>query len=133
MNHRTCSLFAYGGTVAAALLGTALLAGTAHAEGPQGMPEPSFADAGSSRSRADVQAEVLSARLSSAGTEWAMQQGATVQPGSYSRAQAKADFIAHRDQVAAMTSEHGGGNPFGGATVHLPGPVYARGAARLSQ
>jgi hypothetical protein len=132
MNTRTSSIFAFSATAAAAVLGTFVMAGSAHAEGPQGEASPVQTTPRVSRPRAEVQAEVMAhrAQLTSSASEWTMQQGPAREPSGYTRAQAQADFIAHREEVQAMTSEHGGGNGFGRTGVHIPGPVYAGNASR---
>jgi hypothetical protein len=129
MNHRIHSILVFGGTLAAAVLGAAAMTGPAWAEGPIGESTPFT----STRTAAEVQAELIANRhlLSSSGSEWAMQQGEPRHPASgYTSAQARADYIASRDEVRAMNSEDGGSGYFARSNVRTPGPLYAGDLAR---
>ena len=107
MNRRLVSAIASSSTVIAAF--ATLTAGSAIAEGPIAAPDTTpFV---SSRSRAEVQAEVMSNRdtVTAAGIEWRLQ--ANEPKGLMSdrtRAQATAEYIGSRDQVHALTSEDSG-------------------------
>ena len=128
MNHRIASFLGFAGSVAAASLAAALVTGNALAEGPIEQPAPFVG----SRTRAEVQAEVLQGRaqLSSYGGEWKHQQQAALQASSgYTRQQAQAEYLAAREEVRAMTAEHGGSGYF----AHVPmrtRPTMIAGEAR---
>jgi hypothetical protein len=104
MNHRIASTLAFTGSVAAATVAAALMSGNALAETPT-IDDTKFV---SSRSRAEVRDEVLAAHLSSAGGEWSGQQTAPFMSNGLTRAQARSDYIAARDEVMARNSEGGG-------------------------
>lgn len=125
MDHRFSSILVYSATVAAAMLGAAAMTGSAHAEGPIGDASP-FAG---SQSRAEVRAELLRDRtlVSSHATEWTLQANPLPQPGSgYTRAQARADYVASREEVRAMNSEGGGAGYFARSITRTPATVMAR-------
>jgi hypothetical protein len=127
MNQRQSSIFAFAGTLAAAVLGAAAMTGTARAEGPLEGNAPFT----SSRTRAEVQAELMQNRVSSYATEYALQRGEPVHAASgYTRAQARADYIASRDEVQAMTSEHGGAGHFARGPMRTSGTLLARDVER---
>ncbi|WBY00344.1 hypothetical protein PE066_12760 [Ramlibacter tataouinensis] len=130
MNRRLVSALAYGSTVAAATLASALMTASANAETPL-VDTPPFV---STRSRADVRAEVMSQRdmLTAAGGEWAS-QGNMPQPrtSQLTRAQVTADYIASRDAVRAFTSEDSGSaylaqHPMGSRATLLAGREETR-------
>jgi hypothetical protein len=107
MNQRISSTLGYIGSVAAAVLAASLMSGNALAEGPIEVLPP-FAG---SLSRAEVQAQVVDDRghVTSYASEWTQQQDRSLHRISgYTRQQARADFIAARDQVHAMTAEDSG-------------------------
>jgi hypothetical protein len=108
MNHRIASALAYLGTVTAATLAAALMSGnTAMAEGPIEVMAPFVG----TLSRAEVRAELMNKReqATSFASEWTLQQDPTAHAASgYTREQARADYIAAREQVHAMTAEDGG-------------------------
>ena len=95
MNQRHSSIFTFAGTLATAVLGAAIMTGSARAEGPIGESSPFV----SSKTRAEVQAELMQDRsqVSSYATEWRHQQGPRLASNDYTRAQATADYIASRD------------------------------------
>lgn len=112
MHQRITSTLAFLGTVAAATLAAAAMSGNARAEGPI----EDFRPATGALSRDQVKAELMARRqeLTSYASEWKLQQHAQpqqharLQPASgYTRAQARAEYIAARDEVRAMTSEGG--------------------------
>ncbi|RYF15080.1 MAG: DUF4148 domain-containing protein [Comamonadaceae bacterium] len=125
MNHRQSSIFAFAGTLAAAVLGAAAMTGTARAEGPLEGNAPFT----SSRTRAEVQAELMQNRgqVSSYASEYALQRGEPVHAASgYTRSQARAEYIASRDQVQAMNSEHGGAGYFARGPMRPSGTLLAQ-------
>jgi hypothetical protein len=105
--NRLASTLAYAGSVAAATLAAGLMARPALAETPTIDTTPFV----STRTRAEVRAEVMAARpqISAAGGEYALQQVAP-QPHAtaLTREQVKAEFMAARDQVRAMHAEDSG-------------------------
>jgi hypothetical protein len=123
MNQRIASI-AYLGSVAAALLAAALMSGNAFAEGPI-EPNPPFT---SMRTRAEVQAEVTNDRshVTSYESEWTLEQNASLPvASSITRAEARADYIAAREQVQVMNAEHGGSGYFGRIVPHPHATVLA--------
>ncbi|HYE40855.1 MAG TPA: DUF4148 domain-containing protein [Ramlibacter sp.] len=124
MNHRHSSIIAFGSTLVAAVLGAAAMTGTARAEGPLEGNAPFT----SSRTRAEVQAELMQGRsqVSSYANEYVTQRSEPVQAASgYTRAQARADYIASRDQVQAMNAEHGGAGYFAVGPMRASGTLLA--------
>jgi hypothetical protein len=108
------------------MLAAAIMTGNARAEGPIGESAPFVGG----RTRAEVQAELMTDRhlVTSYASEWTLQQNGQ-QPGSgYTRAQARADYIAAREQVHAMNSEHGGSGQVAPVAMRTPGNLFARSA-----
>ena len=129
MNQRIASIAAYIGSVAVATLAAAIMSGNAFAEGPLDDSRAPFVSA---RSRAEVQAELAGERqdVTSYASEWVLQQGESPAFASgYTRAQARADYIAARDQVRAMTAEDGGSFYL----AHMAAPVRAGSMLASSQ
>ena len=125
MDHRSTSILAFSATVAAAMLGAAVITGSAHAEGPIGDTSP-FAG---SRSRAEVRTELMQGRMqvTAHASEWTLQGNPQVHARSgYTRDQARAGYIASRDEVRAMNSESGGAGYFARSTVRTPTTLAAR-------
>lgn len=122
MNRIAYSL-AHGTTLLAAGLAASLLgAADARAEGPiVSAPTTPFV---STRSRAEVRAEVINNReaVSAAGTEWALNQH-TFQPGpgGPTRAQVAAEYIGAREEVHARTGEDSGSAYLGSPAAGMPG------------
>lgn len=106
MNQRIASALAFACSVAAATLAATAMSSTAWADDITIDTTPFV----SQRSRAEVRAEVLAnrAKLSSAGNEWVAQQSEPLPASGLTRAQARADYIASRDEVMARNSEGGG-------------------------
>ncbi|GAB3669246.1 hypothetical protein [Ramlibacter alkalitolerans] len=108
MKASLASTFAYLGSVAAATLAAAaFMTGEARAEGPIEVL-PAFTG---TLSRAEVRSALMAhpAQLTSAASEWRLQQGETLMAGSSTtRAQVRAEYIASREQVRAMNGEDGG-------------------------
>lgn len=83
----------------------------------------------SSRTRGEVQQELLGqARQVRAGaTEWSLQQGAVLK-GKVTAAEVRADFVANRREVGALTAEDSGSSYFkmkplaGSGTAIMGGP-----------
>lgn len=125
MDYRFASTFAYLGSVAAATLAAALMSGNALAEGPIEGSAPFV----STRSAAEVRADVLQhrAQITSYASEYSMQQAAPLSTSGYTREQARADYIAARDEVRAMTAEDGGSGYHAAMTKRAPVTTLAGG------
>jgi hypothetical protein len=106
MTRRTFAAIAFSSSVAAATLAAIVMAGSALAETPTIDNTPFI----STKTRAEVQAELFSHRdqLSSSASEWFLQQNEARNVSGYTRQQARAEYIASREQVRAMNSEDGG-------------------------
>ena len=107
MQQRITSTFGFIGSVVAAALAAAVMTGSARAEGPIEQTKPFVG----SLSRAEVQAQVTGDRraVTSYASEYALQHEAPASGLSgYTREQARAAFIASREEVRAMTAEDGG-------------------------
>jgi hypothetical protein len=117
MNQRITSALAFACSVAAATLAATAMSSSAWADDITIDPTPFV----SQRSRAEVRAEMLAdrARLSSAGSEWIAQQSAPLAPSGLTRAQARADYIAAREEVLARNSEGGGSATMAAAPVRV--------------
>ncbi len=117
MNRRFVSAIASSSTAVAAF--ATLMAGSAIAESPlAGVDTTPFV---SSRSRAEVQAEVMGHRdaLTAAATEWNLQANVPKQLMSdRTRAQATAEYIGAREQVHALNSEDSGSAYFAQMPMH---------------
>jgi hypothetical protein len=108
MNRHFASALTFAASTAAVACAAAIASSSAYAESPLAVPATPFV---SSLSRAEVQAELMSQRatITAAGGEWTHQYNQVPQMNSgYTTAQAKADYIASRRQVMAMTSEDSG-------------------------
>jgi len=125
MNHRTASMLAYAGSVAAAALAATLMSGNALAEGP--LDYPPSAPFVSTRSRADVRAEVMQdrAQLGSYAVEWQLEQREPQVPTGYTHAQARSDYLAAREEVRAMTAEDSGSAWIAHSHVYVPRHIFA--------
>jgi len=107
MNHRIASAIAFASAVAVATIAAALLSSNAYADDPT-IDTTVFV---SSRSRADVRAEVMSqrAQLTAAGGEWTGQQNEQ-RPfqSAYTAAQVRSEYKAARNEVQMMNGEDSG-------------------------
>ena len=127
MDQRITSSFGFIGSVAAAALAAAVMTGNARAEGPIEDIKP----IAGMLTRAEVQAEVMNGHLSSYASEFALQQDTRLQGTSgYTRAQARADYIASRDEVRAMTAEDSGSQRLSHAPVRSSATAVAAGGLR---
>lgn len=121
MNRHLASALTFTGTVAAATLAAAVMTGNALAEGPIEGSRP-FAG---TLSRADVRAELMGDRsqVSDARGELATVHASAPRQmtSDYTRAQARADYIAARDEVRAMTAEDGGSSHIARASARAAG------------
>lgn len=126
MNRILASTLAITSTAAAALCVAAIASGNAYADDITIDNTPFV----SSRTRAEVQAEVMgqSELLRTASSEWSMNQ--VPQPQSaYTRAQAKAEYIASRSEVNALTAEDSGSSYFARLPRHMNTGVILAGSA----
>jgi hypothetical protein len=127
MNHRLASILGYVGSVAIATLGAALMGGhAARAEGPIEVLPPFVG----TLSRAEVRADLMAggAQATSYASEWGRQQSAPLDPTlGATREQVRADYIAAREQVHAMTAEDGGSSYFASAPVRTEVTLAASG------
>ena len=129
MDQRIASTLGYLGTVAAAVVAAVLMSGQARAEGPIEVLPP-FAG---SLTRAQVQAQVLQDRghVTSFASEWTLQQDPFLpRPGGFTREQARAGYIAAREQVHAMTAEDSGSSAMAQASARRPAITLAGGVRR---
>ena len=128
MNRNLASILTITTTTAAAVLAVAAMtAGTAYADDITVDNTPFV----SSRTRAEVQAEVMgqAEALRTASSEWSMNQAS--QPNSaYTSAQAKADYIATRSEVHALTAEDSGSSYFASLPRRMSTGVILAGSAR---
>lgn len=129
MNHHLASALTFAGTVAAATLAAAVMTGNALAEGPIESSAPFT----STLSRADVQGDLMSQRsqVTDARGELAMAATAPQQiTSAYTRAQARDEYIAARDEVRAMTAEDGGSSYISRAAARTANTMVAGSDAR---
>jgi hypothetical protein len=107
MNRHTSSVVAFSSCAAAAMLAATVMAGSARADDITIDNTPFV----STKTRTEVQAELFSQRdqVASSGYEWKLQRNQP-QPSvsGYTREQARAEYIASREQVHAMMSEDSG-------------------------
>jgi hypothetical protein len=119
MNRNLASTLTIAATAAAAFAMAALACNNAYADDITVDNTPFV----SSKTRAEVQAEVLGQSQSIASSEWSTQMNHTSQPMSdFTRAQATADYLASRDQVHALNAEDSGSSYF----ASLPRPMSDR-------
>lgn len=105
MTSRFASTAAFAGTVLAATAASALMAGGVRAE----TYSTQIRDFTGTRTRAEVRADMAGDRsLLAASNELSTQGQAQPMQSGYTRAQARADYIAARDEVRALTGEDSG-------------------------
>ncbi|KQT08108.1 hypothetical protein [Ramlibacter sp. Leaf400] len=123
--NRIASALAFASSAAAAALAAFAMSGSAYAETPT-IDTTKFT---SMRSRAEVRSEALAdrARLSSAGSEWLTQQSGPLPRSGMTRAQARAEYIADRDEVLARNSEIGDTSRFASAKGRATMPTMLAG------
>lgn len=129
MNSRFAHAFALA-TAAAAFASAALIASSpAYAEGPIVQDAPFVG----SRTRAEVQAELMSqpALLSASAREWTLQRNEPSRPsGAYTSEQARAQYVAGREEVRALTSEDSGSSYMAAQRMRIDGDIVVAGQAR---
>ena len=106
MNQRLASTFGFSGTVVAATLAAACMAGSAHAEYPS-MDIINFVG---TRTLADVRSEVMNDRalVSTASNEWTTSPRQQPMSTGLTRAEVQAEYLDARDEVRAITAEDSG-------------------------
>lgn len=129
MNRNLASALSITTTAAAVFAAAAIAAGNAYADDITIDNTPFV----STKTRAEVRAEVMgqSEFLRVASSEWSMQLSQETQPKStYTREQAKADYIAARDEVKARTAEDSGSSYFAALPRGSAPSVFMAGSAR---
>ena len=128
MNRNLASILTITTTTAAAILAVAAMtSGTAYADDITVDNTPFV----STKTRAEVRAEVMgqAEALRTASSEWSMNQAS--RPNSaYTSAQAKADYIASRSEVHALTAEDSGSSYLARLPRHMSTGVILAGSAR---
>lgn len=105
MTSRFASSAAFAGTVFAASIASALMAGGVRAE----TYPTDIRDFTGTLSRAEVRADMLADRaVFAASNELSTQTQLQALQSGYTRAQARADYLAARDEVRALTAEDSG-------------------------
>lgn len=105
MTSRFASTAAFAGTVLAASFASALMAGGVRAEAYP----TDIRDFTGTLSRAEVRADMLaSPAVFTASNELSTQSQVRPMQSGYTRAQARADYLAARDEVRALTAEDSG-------------------------
>jgi len=108
MTRHFASALTFAASTAAVVCAAVMASSSAYAESPLAVQATPFV---SSRTRADVRAELMGQRavITAAGGEWAQQHNQVPQLNSgYTTAQAKAEYLAARREVMALTSEDSG-------------------------
>jgi hypothetical protein len=116
-------------TTAAVACFAAMASSKAYAETPTIDTTPFV----STRTRAEVQAEVMSQRdlVTAAASEWVMQNNHVAQLKSgYTSEQAKSEYKTARDQVSAMNSEDSGSSYFARQAARANAGTVMAGPAR---
>ncbi|MDF2465278.1 MAG: hypothetical protein K0Q43_3513 [Ramlibacter sp.] len=126
MNRKLASALSITITAAAGLAAAAMASGNAYADDITIDTKPFI----STKTRAEVRAEVMGHTLTSAASEWAMQMNHAPQSQSaYTREQAKAEYIAARNEVSSRNAEDSGSSYFAtlrrgtGSAIITAGPV----------
>jgi hypothetical protein len=128
MEQSTTSTLNFIATVAAATLAATLMSSNARAEGPIEDYRPAV----SARSRAEVKAEMMMQRdqLTSYAMEWAQQQPGALLVSGTTREQVRADYVASRETVRAMTAEDSGSAYLAHQSARAPLTMTADAAMR---
>jgi len=109
MNRNLASTLSITTTAAAALAFAAIASSNAYADDITIDNTPFV----SSKTRAEVQAEVMGHSQTIASSEWSTQMNQAPQPMSgFTRAQATAGYLADRNQVNALNAEDSGSSYF---------------------
>lgn len=129
MNRHFAHALAFTATTAAVACAALIASSPAYAENPTVDDTPFV----STRSRAEVQAELMSQpELLSAGAhEWRMQRNEPSQLRSAStREQVRAQYLAAREEVRALTSEDSGSSYLAAQRMRMNGDTIVAGVAR---
>jgi hypothetical protein len=129
MNRKLASVLSITTTAAAVFAAAAIASGNAYADDITIDTTPFV----STKTRAEVRAEVMgqSEALRVASSEWSMQLNQAQQPNSgYTRAQAKAEYIAARNEVHARNSEDSGSSYFAALPRSMDSGVTMAGSTR---
>ncbi|HEY1228916.1 MAG TPA: hypothetical protein VGF26_16515 [Ramlibacter sp.] len=122
MTSRFASTAAFIGSVLAATAASALMAGGVRAE----TYPTEIRDFKGTLSRAEVRAELMADRSAfAASNELSTQPKAPSMHSGYTRAQARADYIAARDEVRALTAEDSGSTWMAHAPMSVRHPQVA--------
>jgi hypothetical protein len=120
MNRNLASTLTITATAAAALAMAAMASSNAYADDITVDNTPFV----SSKTRAEVQAEVIGQNMSIASSEWAGQMNEPRQTTSdFTRAQATAEYLAARNEVRALTAEDSGSFSFAASPRRVDGSV----------
>ena len=127
MNRHFASVLTITTTAAAVLAVAAIASGNAYADDITIDSTPFI----STKTRAEVRAEVMGQSLTSAASEWAMQLNQVPQfNGAYTREQATAEYIAARDEVNARNAEDSGSSYFAALPRGMDSTIVTAGPAR---
>jgi hypothetical protein len=127
MNRNIASTLTITTTAAAAIALAAIASGNAYADDITVDNTPFV----SSRTRAEVQAEVIGQSLTIASSEWSTQMNQPPQRMSdFTRAQATAEYLAARSEVNALTAEDSGSSYFATLPRRVDGSVIMASEAR---
>jgi hypothetical protein len=129
MNRHFAHALAFATTTAAIACAAVMAASPAYAESPTIETRPFV----STRSRADVQAELMGRRqeLTAAASEWTMQHNQVPQIASaYTSQEVRAQYIASREEVSALTSEDSGSSYLSRHAARMNASTVMAGVAR---
>jgi len=129
VNRTIASALSLAATTAAIACVAAIASGNANAETPTIDNTPFV----STRTRAEVQAELMSQPelLRAAASEWSMQYNHVPRlTSTYTSEQARSQYKASRDEVRALTSEDSGSSYFARQAVRMNDSIVMAGMAR---
>lgn len=129
MNRHFAHALAFATTTAAVFCAAAIASSPAYAEGPI-LEDPPFVG---TLARADVRAELMSRRelLSASGGEWTMQRNHAAPAASRSTGeQVRAEYLAAREEVRALTSEDSGSSYLAAQRMRIDGDTVVAGLGR---
>jgi hypothetical protein len=127
MNRNFASFLTMTTTAAAVLAVAAIASGNAYADDITIDTTPFV----STKTRAEVRAEVMGQSMTSAASEWAMQLNDVPRFNSgYTREQARVEYIAARDEVMARNAEDSGSSYFAALPRGRDSAVITAGPAR---
>ena len=129
MNRQFAHALAFATTTAAVACAAAIASSPAYAEGPILQDTPFV----STRTRAEVQAELMRQPelLSASAHEWILQRNQpTALRSAYTSEQARAEYVAAREEVSALTSEDSGSSYLAAQRMRMNGDTIVAGSAR---